>query len=485
MKKDYHPLDDLFRESLKDLQVMPSPAAKGRFVDQAVNLGGKSGPGFWRWFTAVIVSVVTTTSVVLYFLFPGSQPPVPAEKQAVSTLAAKSTSTLSSSNVSKDIITPKSEQTKQVQAISIPGAEIKNTSKSIVDHPQDHTSSLVSPLASADKAIPVIIEKQAVIDQLDTKDKLVTTVPEPATFASNDNSKIVSGIKETEVEYPAQTTTVSDENASTETAFTKTAPVKSYSSATPTSGSSSSLNRNAGEKKSLPQKEINKGSFETYINYNIDWKFNNSSGEFVNSLGLDGRMHYGRFFFNIGGELSRIRNDNNCQARYNDYLGKYQKLDSVTFAWDQKHYHLVPSYYTSESMVWDSLVKTDYYQVSKKYTLLRIPFMVGYDLIQNEHFLFAVKAGAAASFCIDSKKMSQDYSFGLNKSLGTSQETDSYARTNFYLLGELEASYLLNRRLSLNLLPHFDYLINPADAVNKGFDKQFIPGIKASIRYKF
>ena len=62
--RDTHPLDDFFRESLKDLKVAPSKNARGNFLEEAAKIRGKNGAGFWRWFGIVSIAILITTCLL-------------------------------------------------------------------------------------------------------------------------------------------------------------------------------------------------------------------------------------------------------------------------------------------------------------------------------------------------------------------------------------------------------------------------------------
>ena len=94
--------------------------------------------------------------------------------------------------------------------------------------------------------------------------------------------------------------------------------------------------------------------------YSPEWMFNTLEGDkYVNNFGFEGTFRFGRYSVRTGVGLSITKGTNELAIGYNDFLGTYQDLDSIKFAWDDRHYYLLPTYYTSDQDVWDSLVKIE------------------------------------------------------------------------------------------------------------------------------
>lgn len=504
MQKESHPLDDFFKESLKDLKVAPSATARSRFLEEAKYIGGKTGLGFWRWFSLLTMAGLLTTAVLLYLYSPSPNHPAPVQdktavavnSQSISPSSAKPvvhTAVLKAEAITKNSILTTSPEVK-VQA----GSPTQSNAGKPIARPVQFNSSLEPKTAKIkDKkadtlkttSSPVKTESQepsAVLASNDAPPALSTR--ESSVSRAEDDKKLLLNEETGKISIPADP----GKNLAGNTIPAQSEEAASASEPTPTgkSGQEPASNVNTAksqEGKSKPDSKLPQGNWEftPYVKYSYDWQFrkNNEQGE--NALGLEGKIQKGRFSVRLGAAISTTSGSSNCQVLYNDYLGRFKKLDSISFAWDENHYHLVPSYHTSESNVWDSTVKTDYYKISNTYRLIRVPLVIGYNFIQRDKFSLGLNTGVAMSFCLDKKKVSGEYSAGQNRLIAIKQEDDEYARNNFYLIGDLTASYAITRRLYLDLEPHFNYLLNPSGSQSSKLDELLVPGIRASLKFKF
>lgn len=173
------------------------------------------------------------------------------------------------------------------------------------------------------------------------------------------------------------------------------------------------------------------------------------------SLMLEASLVKSNFTLTGGAGVCMTNGDQQVKVMYNEYLGTYNRLDSITFNWDVNRYHLIPTYYTSETFVYDSSVITQTYYISNRYTYLRIPLTMSYKLLNKNNFTSGIKAGAEMSFFIDSQHRSGTYSSGLNKVIYQVTEDNGMKYNDFYLFGSLFFDYNINRRLTLSLEPIF------------------------------
>jgi len=474
MNKELHPLDDFFRESLKDLRVAPSISARNRFLEKAAHIGGKRGPGFLRWFTIVAVVALVTTAVILYFL--------PA-KQEHST-PQKSNSPIVSNNgqVLRPVIDAPVKSPDNTRIIN---TSVKNTSSSISE-PGNISNRKSSLITSRTVKIqpPIVTPVISGTPEASATNEASRSVPETQQpFTIGNTASDQQAVSSNPGPLPAQGSGVSSGPQ-----LFSSAPEKVELSKKP--DDTFGLNQNVqviGNKDSYSSLTLaaTPWNFTPYIRYSFDWILNNNSGKASNTIGLEGQLQHGRFSISAGIGISVVKGYSSNQVLYNDYLGDYKKLDSITFSWDTKHYHLLPAYHMSEKKVWDSAVKADNFRVSNSYRLLHIPFMLGYDIIQRQKLILGLRAGATFTYCLDTRKLSGEYSAGQKKLVGISQGVDSYSGTNFYFEGEMFVSYGLTRRLLLELTPHFDYLLNPRNSQGLRLNNILIPAVRVSLKYKF
>jgi len=482
MTKESHPLDDFFRESLKDLKVAPSANARGRFLEEAAHIGGRNGAGFWRWFSITSVAILITTSAALFFLFRGSEQDSLLESPSpVSTTYNQVIHSVPKTTVNTSTPIPAKNEAVAVSRLTpatvhpISKAGFLNKPVPQVTVPVYANSPINQVQAAVPHEIPVTIEKKEQIFISDSQG-IVNSSPPPV--AENTPTEVASS----NLGSPVPPGTQLNSEASSEiSSASELAASTQTGSANPETDPEE---KPAAELKSIYNPTRSPWQFTPYLAYGFDWVFNKPEGVAVNSLGLEGVLQHGRFSLTLRSGISASKNQTTNQALYNDYLGNYKKLDSITFAWDDKHYYLVPTYHMSENKVWDSTVKSDHFLVSKRYRIMHVPLMLGYDLLQQQKFQLSLRAGVGMSFCLDSRKLSGDYSAGQNRLITIKQGVDDYTKSRYFLLADFVASYALTRKLFLDMQPHIDYLLNPADAGSKSLDKLLIPGIKMSLKYK-
>jgi hypothetical protein len=482
MTKDSHPLDDFFRESLKDLKVAPSKNARGSFLEEAARIGGKNGAGFWRWFGIISVAILITTSAILFFYFRGSQQvsrlesPSPAtsiQKQSIlpvsRTTESVSDPVLSKKSLDITVVQPSAQINPESPKIKI-SKPISFQKSQIVSRPTVATSSPSKPHESDISFLKN--EKNFPAESRQTNN--VTESPAAEVVTGNDASANVVVINSPDL--LANSATSSDQSAISDLAGS--------TSSTADYPNSISVDKSPETSKQAYNPIQSPWQFGAYLKYSFDWRFNKPEDKAVNSLGLEGVLTHGRFSLVLGGGISASKNQVTNQVLYNDFLGNYKKLDSITFAWDDKQYYLVPTFYMSDNKVWDSTIKSDQYMISKRYRIMNIPLMIGYDLVEQQKFHLSLRTGVAMSFCLDSRKLSGEYFAGQKRLITNKQEIDEYTRNRFYLLADIVATYALTRKFVLELDPHLDYLMNPHDSKNNSWGNLFIPGIKVSLKYK-
>ena len=109
------------------------------------------------------------------------------------------------------------------------------------------------------------------------------------------------------------------------------------------------------------------------VYYTPEWMFNTLEGsKFINNFGLEGIFYFGRFSVRTGAGLSVGTGTHELVVEYNDFLGAYNKLDSMNFTWSDPIKNYIPKMYISQKDVWDSLMKLDYAKVVKRYTYLQV-----------------------------------------------------------------------------------------------------------------
>ena len=85
MKKDNHPIDEFFRESLMEYKVTPSVNSRNRFLETAAGSGSKGSTGQFRWYY-ILSAVVVITTAALVLLIVKNHSSSPKNETAVATI---------------------------------------------------------------------------------------------------------------------------------------------------------------------------------------------------------------------------------------------------------------------------------------------------------------------------------------------------------------------------------------------------------------
>ena len=417
MKRERHPVDDFFKEALQGHQVKPSGEGKQRFLDEAATIFTKRRRGGNRWiFLFAGIAIISLTALLV--ILPNTEDhelSKPANGTEEPSLESTAT-----------------ESTMLTSSTSPSGRALPDDSPSLVSQPSYSSS---RPKA---KLLPALSSQQPTDDKTNTQ---------PATLISPDTISA-----QVDISVPV----ITDPQDDTLT-----------------------LNIPESAKKRKPKdRATKKWQFSTSLYYTPEWMFNTLEGEkYVNNLGVEGAFQFDRYSIRTGVGLSITKGTNELLVEYNDYLGSYSRLDSMTFQWDEKHYHLIPTYYSSNKDVWDSLMKLDYPKITKRYTYLQIPLILGYDIIRQNWITFGIRAGPILSILLESKQISGEYDPGKNRVIRINQITPDRIQTNWQVVGGVNASFRISPRISLEVEPNIRYYFNSvyekSDATKKPWSAGF------------
>jgi hypothetical protein len=223
------------------------------------------------------------------------------------------------------------------------------------------------------------------------------------------------------------------------------------------------------------------------VSYSPEWMFNtlDKGTKYVNNAAIEQTFRFQKYSLRTGLGLSITKGTNEVLISYNDYLGSFQKLDSITFTWDPEHINLIPTYYLSNQEVWDSLMKLANTMVIKRYTYLQIPLVFGYDFWSNGQFSLGVRVGPVLSVLLTSKQLSDAYDPGMNRIIMINQITPERIQTNWQLMGGINATFRFSRRLGVELEPEARYYFNSVYEQSDATKKPWSLGFRAAFLVRY
>ncbi len=421
MKRERDPVDDFFKEALQKHQVKPSDAARQRFLDVAATIPMKGRRSWLGWFLLFAgLTVVGTTAILIWW----GNSPDSNEQSAVSNQQP---------TVGKEQSAIDSRQSK-------------------VGH--------VQPEVSRGNSLTEVVSLLPVSSPDTNLNAVPKTVANPESIIVPENPSVPSPVS---VSNPGLDRAESSSlNLPQEDTISKTKPISIL-------------------EKPDKRKKVTDWQFATSVYYAPEWMFNTLEGDkFVSNFGIEESFHYGRYLLRTGVGLSVAKGTNELMIEYNDYLGSYNQLDSISFAWDEKNYHLLPTYYLSNKDIWDSLLKLDYPKIIKRYTYIQIPLILGYDLIRKNRFSLGFRAGPILSVLMNSKTLTNDYDLGKNRIIRINQVTPDRIQTNWQIQGGINLSLHISNRFSLELEPTVKYYFNSVYEKSDATKKPWSVGFRAS-----
>jgi hypothetical protein len=178
------------------------------------------------------------------------------------------------------------------------------------------------------------------------------------------------------------------------------------------------------------------------------------------NLGLEGTFHFGPYSIGTGVGISVSKGTNEIIIGYNDYLGTYRGLDSIVFRWDASHTHLIPVYYYTNKVVYDTSLKLKYSYYEKRYIYLQFPIKLGYDFIRTKMFTVGIRVGPTLSILLQSTTKSAVYDLGKDRIVQMNNVTPDRVQTNWQISAGINAGIRLSQRFGLELEPDIRYYFN-------------------------
>jgi hypothetical protein len=448
MKKQQNKIDEYFREALQDHTVMPSEAAKEAFLKEAATLEGIRKSNRYLYFYLTALLLLLSLGAGLLLVHPDHVVKKTSSSQSDSHPEKKIKSDITSTQTRVKKTKPKSfaseSSLQPTNNRNIQNSETKNVTIS------NYLTLKRNEFARTVSSSPTT--------------KISNTVKTPS------ETKTIIPVAELNTPVPPQP----EENASIKNDLPYVTPARAAD--TLTTGKTTNSADITGSAPTPKNWNVTLGGY-----YSPEWLFNTLEGEkYVNNFGVEGTFHFGRYSIRTGAGLSITKGTNELSVNYNDYLGHYNRLDSIYFNWDATHTKLLPTFYFSNENVWDSLLKTSDAKVIKRYTYLQIPLILGYDFWQNEHFSIGLRAGPILSVLLKTEVLSDNYDPGLNKIILINRIGPERIQTNWQILGGFNATYHFSRRLGIELEPEIRYYFNSVYEKSDNVKKPWSAGIHAA-----
>lgn len=172
------------------------------------------------------------------------------------------------------------------------------------------------------------------------------------------------------------------------------------------------------------------------------------------------RLFNGNYIVGTGIGITLTRGHYEYAIDYNEFLGNYQRLDSITFNWEPASFSMQQTLHTSEERVFDSKISTDYARVERKFIYLQVPLILGYDFYNNHRWSAGVRVNPVLSLLLSRKPVDFRYETGENRLIQINRITPDRVKANWQLAAGITVSRRLSDNLWIELEPSFAYYFN-------------------------
>jgi len=474
MNKAQHPFDDLFRRELTDLEISPSAAGRSSFLEMAGKELRKKQFRY-RWFIigGMAVAVFFIAGIVI---MNDHSDTVPSPKK--NAINSGKLEYLKNNSLHVTVTKPSQDQRlPEREKISKPSAHINSLKQDISNKkPQtEQSSEIINNKANYNttiKAANLASSKNSNLKgEKMTIDPLMNIPGPPAIEGSGislteDSSVLAKPLLNESVEVPV----TSHEKQQADTADllkTRNLPIDTIHLKSSTSR----------------KKEWN---ISAGIYYTPEWIFNTlDSNKYVNNFGAEAAFHFGPYSIRTGVGISITRGYHEMVIETQPYLGGYNSLDYITYQWDERHYHLIPTIYTTWKDVFDTVLQYNYYYYEKRYTYLQVPFILGYDFLSNKRWSLGLRAGPVMSLLLKSQVLSGGFDAGKNMIISINNVTPERIQLNWQALAGINAAFHLFPRFSFEFEPNIRYYFDSVYEKKGTADKPWSLGFHAAFLFNF
>ncbi len=182
----------------------------------------------------------------------------------------------------------------------------------------------------------------------------------------------------------------------------------------------------------------------------------------THSVGIEwqSRFFNGNYIMGIGVGMQRTTGYYEYAVDFNKFLGNYQRLDSISFLWNAREFTMQQTQYTSEQVVHDTAIQTDYHKLYRDFVYLQVPFVMGYDVIRKEKYSIGIRFSPILSILMSKKPVEFQYEAGLDKVVQINRITPDRVRTNWQLNTGINFSRRISENLQFEIEPGFTYYFN-------------------------
>ncbi|MBS4056231.1 MAG: hypothetical protein KGZ82_02810 [Bacteroidales bacterium] len=342
-------------------------------------------------------------------------------------------------------------------------------SNNTVSENQAMTSSVSEP-GTTDSSPATVSATDTMATKANNLTQSMATVTIAENVAKPVNTRLIETTETTHPEYVAQDDEVTDTpvseievgEAQVTSAGTEAVAINQPETITPlvTEEPLPVSDEKAGD--SPTQSKAAAGRFGLGIFYRPEIVFNIiENNKLIHNAGLELQYRFfdKRYMLRSGLGLSLSKGYYEYAVAYNEYLGSYNHLDSITFTLAANKFHLIPTYYQSERAVFDTGIQVTYSRVYKQHLYLQIPLEFGYDFFRSATTSLGFRLGPTLSLLIGHKPIQFVYDPGNDNIVQINQITPDRIRSNWQVSGGLNFTRYVGRYM-IEAEPRVAYYFN-------------------------
>jgi hypothetical protein len=195
--------------------------------------------------------------------------------------------------------------------------------------------------------------------------------------------------------------------------------------------------------------------------------------------------HAGRFSVQTGVGLGYVFDHGNYRVNYKskDSIGYFTSI--ISFVVNPGN---IIVFTTKDVPVYDSLQHIADDRAVSRYTYLQIPLLLGYELVETNHFSLGIKAGPSVSFLIGTREAAPFIDYPNATLIRIDNNSLLRVKMNWEIQAALDVEYRLVKNFSVYAQPYYKHYFKPfttGESTTTPVKDPYSIGIEIGARYNF
>ena len=496
MIKTYKNIDELFKDKFRDFEVDPPEIVWDNIKQNISDSNSKSSNFGGTRIISVIIAIISAALITSYFIFDGDKnEAIVSEPVSINAEISiednenieQATITNAENTEAENLL--KEKPRKEIESVP----SIETDIKTEAEKPEIETKSKKEAFETKIKNLEPKKEEKLIEKNFDKKIEPDYSNSEEIQFAQSDDINIIYN-NEVVTSDSFKTAITTQPRLSVDAELTQiTNNNKSDNNIEKTSlnileGKNTDVQQQDNDEENIILRhrikpQISLGAYFTpeVIFYPYDADVNKNAY----TAGLSLNLNYNGFVIESGLGCSFSDDNGNYKIDYEEYLGSYEDLLSITF--DTSGQTVQPIFHTTTVDVYDSLKKISISPSKNNYTYLQIPLFFGF-VKHNRRISYTLKAGPIMSFMIN--KNIPDVVIPEDKIniIKIDKNIPTRVNTNWQFAINVGLAYKLSNHLNISIEPTFRYYLRSVYNNDNNIITTKHPyslGVRTGLIYKF